>query len=58
MKQVLDSIHYLHSKSIVHRDIKPSNFMVTEDYKVMLIDFNVSRKYESAEQLMTKTGEV
>ncbi|WP_374685302.1 protein kinase [uncultured Prevotella sp.] len=26
--QIIDALHYLHSKQIVHRDLKPLNIMV------------------------------
>ena len=27
MKQLLDILHYIHSKNICHRDIKPDNIL-------------------------------
>lgn len=49
-KQKLDIIYNLskilisiHSFRIIHRDIKPSNVMVSNDNKVRLIDFGVSK---------------
>ena len=57
MKQILESVQYLHKNGIVHRDIKPDNFIVTTDNQIKLIDFNISRKYDpSVEKMMTKTG--
>ena len=32
------ALHKLHSAGIAHRDIKPENIMITEDYKIKLID--------------------
>eukprot|EP00826_Nyctotherus_ovalis_P014245 TRINITY_DN1394_c0_g1_i9.p2 TRINITY_DN1394_c0_g1~~TRINITY_DN1394_c0_g1_i9.p2 ORF type:complete len:150 (-),score=50.61 TRINITY_DN1394_c0_g1_i9:904-1353(-) len=29
MRQVLEGIHYVHSKGMIHRDLKPQNILVT-----------------------------
>ena len=43
IKQVLNAIKYLHSKSIVHRDIKPENILLNKSGKLKLIDFGLSK---------------
>ncbi|WP_026507236.1 serine/threonine protein kinase [Butyrivibrio sp. MC2013] len=35
----------LHDKDILHRDIKPSNIILSQENKVVLIDFNASKEY-------------
>ena len=39
IKQIVDALDCLHSNGFVHRDIKPENITVTEQGKVLLIDF-------------------
>ncbi|MCC8164082.1 MAG: protein kinase [Lachnospiraceae bacterium] len=40
--QLLDVLGYLHGHGILHMDIKPANIMVTGDWDICLIDFNIS----------------
>ena len=44
--KLCDILHELHSGEppIIHRDIKPSNIMLTEDERIVLIDFNAARQ--------------
>jgi len=44
---VCNALSVLHNRGIIHRDIKPENVMVEKTGRVVLIDFNASRK-ESA----------
>ena len=49
-RQMLDILEYLHGlpSPVVHRDISPDNIMVSDDGRVMLLDFNVARELESS----------
>jgi serine/threonine protein kinase len=42
-KQRSVAISYTHCRSVAHRDIKLDNFLLTQDGKVKLCDFGVSR---------------
>jgi len=44
VKDIVESIHYMHSKGIAHRDLKPDNVLISEDDQVLIIDFNISKK--------------
>lgn len=43
MTQTLKGLERLHFSGIVHRDIKPYNLMITNDDRVKIIDFGLSR---------------
>ena len=44
---------------MTHRDIKPDNLLATEEGRVFIIDFNVSRmRGDKNSAMMTKTGSV
>ncbi len=45
---VCNALTVIHSKNLIHRDVKPENVMITEKGRVVLIDFNASRKMSKA----------
>lgn len=48
MLGICNALTVLHSRGIIHRDIKPENVMIDENGRVVLIDFNASRKESAA----------
>src|ERR1700694_6271385 len=38
-RQIGEALQVVHSANVVHRDLKPSNLMLTDDNRVILIDF-------------------
>lgn len=54
VRQLFDAVVDLHRMGYIHADIKPGNVLVTDDYKVKLIDFGMAvrlgraRKYRGS----------
>ncbi len=42
--EVCHALTVLHERDIIHRDVKPENVMVTASGRVVLVDFNASRR--------------
>ena len=55
IRQIAPALSYLHSKGIIHFDVKPSNILKTEDGKLKLIDFGISKHYDEAGQQTSST---
>lgn len=45
--QAAQGIHHLHERGWIHRDIKPDNFLMSDDFEVKIIDFNLAMKIPS-----------
>ncbi len=45
---VCNALTILHERNLIHRDVKPENVMIDKNGRVILIDFNASRKVSKA----------
>lgn len=58
LKSVCNALHILHERNLVHRDVKPENVMIEKSGRVVLIDFNASRKISTANKDTVVMGTV
>lgn len=57
--QLLEILHYLHSKNVVHRDLNVKNVLInTQTNQLKLIDFGLSRAYSGIECLSPIEGSI
>jgi serine/threonine protein kinase len=57
INQLLNAVEVVHNAGMLHRDIKPDNLILTEDNRVVLIDFGSARAY-SDEKTISQTAMV
>ena len=55
IRQVSDTLKYVHSKNMLHLDIKPGNVMIDKDDTAILIDFGTSKQYDEVDGENTST---
>lgn len=55
IREVADALAYIHSLNTVHLDVKPSNILLNARGKAVLIDFGISKHYDSAGEQTSST---
>lgn len=48
--RVGEALETVHNGGLLHRDVKPENILVTEEGRVVLLDFGTARRYLSQDQ--------
>ncbi len=43
LKSIVAGVEYAHGKGIVHRDLKPDNIMLTQEGRVVIMDFGLAK---------------
>ncbi|XP_036390937.1 death-associated protein kinase 3-like isoform X1 [Megalops cyprinoides] len=60
IKQILEGVHYLHSRKIAHFDLKPENIMLLDKNfplpRIKLIDFGLAHKIEDGAEFKNIFG--
>ena len=47
IKEIGTAVQYMHSNKMLHLDLKPKNVMMDKEEKIYLIDFGLSKQYDS-----------
>ena len=57
-KQILQGVHYIHSKGFSHRDLKPENILLDKMYDVKIVDFGFACELEGRDGSGTNRSQI
>ncbi len=57
-RRLFDVVEYLHANGVIHRDIRPANLVLRQADELMLIDFGLSKAFNSEIALRTTSRSV
>lgn len=55
IRQVGSALDYIHGKQMMHLDVKPANILIDNEDNAVLIDFGLSKQYDSEGQQTSTT---
>mmetsp|Transcript_88809 Transcript_88809/g.176546 ORF Transcript_88809/g.176546 Transcript_88809/m.176546 type:complete len:573 (+) Transcript_88809:144-1862(+) len=55
-RQIVQAVHYVHSKKIIHRDLKLENILLDANNRCKIVDFGLSYYVSSKERTVTDAG--
>ncbi len=53
-RTVVEALGYAHERGVIHRDIKPANVLLSDEGKIFLVDFGISKRENDTR--LTQTG--
>ena len=56
MEELCLGIKEIHSKNIIHRDLKPENIFISDNYKIKIGDFGISKILDGTDYAQTFAG--
>ena len=55
-RELCNGIKEIHSKKVIHRDLKPENIFISDDYRIKIGDFGISKILDGTSYAKTMAG--